>query len=96
MMTTTSYQTYSALEAAELRIRQAGEWLNLDDGLIETIVAPRRILEVAIPFRRDDGTRDQLTGECTTTPPVVRPKAASDITKMSPVMKSLLSQLVCR
>lgn len=61
-MTTTSYQTYSALEAAELRIRQAGEWLNLEDGLIETIVAPRRILEVAIPFRRDDGTRDQLTG----------------------------------
>ena len=62
MMTTTSYQTYSTLEAAELRIRQAGEWLNLEDGLIETIVAPRRILEVAIPFRRDDGTRDQLTG----------------------------------
>lgn len=61
-MTTTSYQTYSPLEAAELRIRQAGEWLELDDGLIETIVAPRRILEVAIPFRRDDGTRDQLTG----------------------------------
>ncbi len=61
-MTTTSYQTYSPLEAAELRIRQAGEWLDLDDGLIETIVAPRRILEVAIPFRRDDGTRDQLTG----------------------------------
>ena len=61
-MTTTSYQTYSALEAAELRIRQAGAWLDLDDGLIETIVAPRRILEVAIPFRRDDGTRDQLTG----------------------------------
>lgn len=61
-MTTTSYQTYSALEAAELRIRQAGEWLDLDDGLIETIVAPRRILEVAIPFRRDDGSRDQLTG----------------------------------
>lgn len=61
-MTTTSYQTYSALEAAELHIRQAGEWLNLDDGLIETIVAPRRILEVAIPFRRDDGTRDQLIG----------------------------------
>lgn len=61
-MTMKSYQTYSTLEAAELRIRQAGEWLNLEDGLIETIVAPRRILEVAIPFRRDDGTRDQLTG----------------------------------
>jgi glutamate dehydrogenase (NAD(P)+) len=57
-----SYKTYSALEAAELRVREAGEWLNLEDGLIETIVTPRRIIEVAIPFRRDDGTRDQLVG----------------------------------
>ncbi len=61
-MTMASFRDYSALEAAELRVRQAGEWLKLEDGLIETIVAPRRILEVAIPFRRDDGTRDQLTG----------------------------------
>lgn len=61
-MTMASYKTYSALEAAELRVREAGEWLNLEDGLIETIVTPRRIIEVAIPFRRDDGTRDQLVG----------------------------------
>ena len=61
-MTMASYQTYSALEAAELRVREAGEWLKLEDGLIETIVRPRRIIEVAIPFRRDDGTRDQLIG----------------------------------
>ncbi|MEY2939623.1 MAG: hypothetical protein RIS58_610 [Actinomycetota bacterium] len=61
-MTTASYQTYSALEAAELRVREAGEWLKLEDGLIETIVRPRRIIEVAIPFRRDDGSRDQLIG----------------------------------
>ena len=61
-MTMASYKNYSALEAAELRVREAGEWLKLEDGLIETIVAPRRIIEVAIPFRRDDGSRDQLTG----------------------------------
>jgi len=61
-MTMASYQTYSALEAAELRVREAGEWLKLEDGLIETIVRPRRIIEVAIPFHRDDGTRDQLIG----------------------------------
>ncbi len=61
-MTMASFRDYSALEAAELRVRQAGEWLKLEDGLIETIVAPRRILEVAIPFRRDDGTREQITG----------------------------------
>jgi glutamate dehydrogenase (NAD(P)+) len=51
-----------ALESAEFRVRQAGEWLGLDDGLIETIIAPRRVLEVSIPFRRDDGTRDHLVG----------------------------------
>jgi len=61
-MTMASFRDYSALEAAELRVRQAGEWLKLEDGLIETIVAPRRVLEVAIPFRRDDGTREQITG----------------------------------
>ncbi len=51
-----------ALESAEFRMRQAGEWLGLEDGLIETIIAPRRVLEVSIPFRRDDGTRDHLVG----------------------------------
>ena len=51
-----------ALESAEFRVRQAGEWLGLEDGLIETIIAPRRVLEVSIPFRRDNGTRDHLVG----------------------------------
>jgi glutamate dehydrogenase (NAD(P)+) len=51
-----------ALESAEFRVRLAGEWLGLEDGLIETIIAPRRVLEVSIPFRRDNGTRDHLVG----------------------------------
>ena len=51
-----------ALKSAEFRVRQAGEWLGLEDGLIETIIAPRRVLEVSIPFRRDNGTRDHLVG----------------------------------
>jgi len=51
-----------ALHAAELRVRRAGEWLRLEDGLIDTIIAPRRVLEVSIPFRRDDGSRDHLVG----------------------------------
>ena len=54
--------TEHALESAEFRVRQAGEWLGLEDGLIETIIAPRRVLEVSIPFRRDNGTRDHLVG----------------------------------
>ncbi len=33
-----------SLDSAELRMRQAGEWLGLEDGLIETIIAPRRVL----------------------------------------------------
>jgi glutamate dehydrogenase (NAD(P)+) len=51
-----------SLDSAEFRVRQAGEWLGLEDGLIETIIAPRRVLEVSIPFRRDDGNRDHLVG----------------------------------
>ena len=51
-----------ALDSAEFRVRLAGEWLGLEDGLIETIIAPRRVLEVSIPFRRDNGTRDHLVG----------------------------------
>ena len=57
-----------ALHAAELRVRRAGEWLRLEDGLIDTIIAPRRVLEVSIPFRRDDGSRAlQFTLDRTTT-----------------------------
>lgn len=61
-MSTTTPQHHSALEAAELRVREAGAWLKLEEGLIDTIVAPRRIIEVSIPFRRDDGSRDLLHG----------------------------------
>lgn len=61
-MSTATQQHHSALEAAELRVREAGAWLNLEEGLIDTIVAPRRIIEVSIPFRRDDGSRDLLHG----------------------------------
>ena len=61
-MTLNRIQKELALDSAELRMRQAGEWLGLEDGLIETIIAPRRVLEVSIPFRRDNGSRDHLIG----------------------------------
>ncbi|MEK0443605.1 MAG: hypothetical protein RL507_458 [Actinomycetota bacterium] len=51
-----------ALTSIEFRMRQAGEWLKLPDGVIETLIAPRRVLEVSIPIRRDDGTRERFTG----------------------------------
>lgn len=61
-MTSTKIAKELSLDSAEFRVRQAGEWLGLEDGLIETIIAPRRVLEVSIPFRRDNGNRDHLVG----------------------------------
>ena len=43
-------------------MRDAGEWLKLEDGVIENLIAPRRVLEVSIPVRLDDGTRVRFTG----------------------------------
>jgi glutamate dehydrogenase (NAD(P)+) len=51
-----------SLASIEYRMREAGRWLNLEDGVIETLIAPRRVLEVSIPIRRDDGTRARFTG----------------------------------
>ena len=51
-----------SLESIEYRMREAGRWLKLEDGVIETLIAPRRVLEVSIPVRRDDGTRVRFTG----------------------------------
>ncbi len=51
-----------ALTSVEYRMREAGEWLQLEDGVIENLIAPRRVLEVSIPIRRDDGTRVRFTG----------------------------------
>jgi glutamate dehydrogenase (NAD(P)+) len=43
-------------------IEQAGSLLGLDDGLVQRIVTPERILEVAIPVRRDSGEVEMYTG----------------------------------
>ena len=43
-------------------IEEAGHILELDDGLIQRIVTPERILEVSIPVRRDSGKVDVFTG----------------------------------
>jgi glutamate dehydrogenase (NAD(P)+) len=36
--------------------------LGLADGLVENVIAPRRVLEVSVPFTRADGTRGHTTG----------------------------------
>jgi len=43
-------------------IEQAGHLLGLNDGMIQRIVTPERILEVAVPVRRDSGEIDMFTG----------------------------------
>jgi glutamate dehydrogenase (NAD(P)+) len=61
-MTTPELPHDKSLESIEYRMREAGRWLKLEDGVIETLIAPRRVLEVSIPIRRDDGTRVRFTG----------------------------------
>ena len=51
-----------SLASIESRMRDAGEWLQLEDGVIENLIAPRRVLEVSIPVRLDNGTRVRFTG----------------------------------
>ena len=43
-------------------IEQAGHLLGLNDGMIQRIVTPERMLEVAVPVRRDSGDIDMFTG----------------------------------
>lgn len=43
-------------------IQGAGELLGLDDGMIQRIVTPERILEVAVPVRMDSGDVNMFTG----------------------------------
>ncbi|MFZ9706207.1 MAG: Glu/Leu/Phe/Val family dehydrogenase [Ilumatobacteraceae bacterium] len=61
-MSSTDPSHDKSLESIEFRMREAGRWLKLEDGVIETLIAPRRVLEVSIPIRRDDGTRIRFTG----------------------------------
>jgi glutamate dehydrogenase (NAD(P)+) len=41
---------------------QAAERIGLDDGMVEMLGHPRRAIEVAVPFRRDDGTLRTVDG----------------------------------
>ena len=43
-------------------IESAGKILQLDSGMVKRIVAPERVLEVAVPIRLDSGEVDVFTG----------------------------------
>ena len=62
MFTAVSGASHPALEAIESRIWEAARQLGLSDGLVENVIAPRRVLEVSVPFTRADGTRGHTTG----------------------------------
>ena len=50
-----------SLASIESRMRDAGEWLQLEDGVIENLIAPRRVRELDIHVRRADGRRIRRT-----------------------------------
>ena len=62
MFTAVSGAGHPALEAIESRIWEAARQLGLADGLVENVIAPRRVLEVSVPYTRADGTRGHATG----------------------------------
>ncbi|MGD0894900.1 MAG: Glu/Leu/Phe/Val dehydrogenase [Acidimicrobiales bacterium] len=49
-------------DAIRARIEDAANLLGLEDGITQIIVTPERILEVAIPIRRDNGRVEVFTG----------------------------------
>ncbi len=52
----------SPLETARTQLRRAVEQLNLSENDWNTLSTPRRILEVAVPLRRDDGRVEMYKG----------------------------------
>ena len=52
----------SALDTARGQLRRAVEQLGLSENEWQTLSTPRRILEVAVPLRRDNGNVDMYKG----------------------------------
>jgi glutamate dehydrogenase (NAD(P)+) len=54
--------TESALETARTQLRRAVDQLGLSENDWQTLSTPRRVLEVAVPLRRDNGKVEMYTG----------------------------------
>ena len=52
----------SALDSALIQLQAASSQLGLDDGMYQTLATPKRMLTVAVPLRRDDGSVTVLQG----------------------------------
>ncbi|WP_227356944.1 glutamate dehydrogenase GdhB [Haladaptatus salinisoli] len=55
-------ESESALETARRQLTEAAAHINVDDGIIERLKHPTRVVEVAVPLKRDDGTVEVFTG----------------------------------
>ncbi len=54
--------TESTLQTARAQLRKAVDQLNLSESEWLTLSTPRRVLQVAVPLRRDNGSVDMYTG----------------------------------
>ncbi|WP_135535937.1 glutamate dehydrogenase GdhB [Halostella pelagica] len=52
----------SALETARRQLREAATHVDVDPGVIERLKHPTRVVEVAVPLKRDDGSVEVFTG----------------------------------
>ncbi len=55
-------ENLNPLESAQLQVKKACDALNLEDAVYELLKEPRRIIEVSIPVRMDDGTLKTFKG----------------------------------
>jgi hypothetical protein len=63
---------------AQIQFDIAAEYLKLDPGLRQILRTPKRILEVSVPTKMDNGQIKAFA--CNTISRADRPRAASDIT----------------
>ncbi|USZ67856.1 Glu/Leu/Phe/Val dehydrogenase [Halorussus salilacus] len=55
-------ETESALETALRQLSEAAPHVDVDDGVIERLKHPTRVVEVGVPLERDDGSVEVYTG----------------------------------
>ncbi|NHN59411.1 MULTISPECIES: glutamate dehydrogenase GdhB [Halorussus] len=55
-------ETESALETALRQLSAAAAHVDVDEGVIERLKHPTRVVEVGVPLKRDDGTVEVFTG----------------------------------
>ena len=53
---------HDALDTAQRQLADACEQLQVDDGTRQVLATPRRVVEVAVPLRHDDGHVEVFTG----------------------------------